>query len=220
MKQAEFLNLETKQVQVLDASLEHPNLVRVPEGADTATKCDNFIIFWKNKYFSWCIGADMHWNNAEIYSDDFLNLVEYLDDNGIDSIIWQRQTPLRQKVDEAKQELGMNERQLSKSIGHEESYITKMFVNGRNPKPKTVETLIDDLDRLMNQKPKATADNEINVMKICYEQEIKLKIALLNQANQNAEMYRHKCETQANLIMWMGGLIALLLILGIAMVVL
>ena len=36
MKMAEFLNLDTKQTQWLDTSLEHPNLVRVPEGAECA----------------------------------------------------------------------------------------------------------------------------------------------------------------------------------------
>lgn len=216
MKQAEFLNLETKQVQWLDASLEHPNLVRVPNDAEAITLLeDRYINFYKNgASFAIDLG-ERDWDyNAKTPAEDYL--ATYPDAE----IIWQRPTPLRQKVDEANQKLGINERQLSKAIGREESYITKMFVGSRNPKPKTIKTLIADLDRLMNRKPKATADNEINAMKICYEQEIKLKIALLNQANQNAEMYRHKCEAQANLIKWMGGLIALLLILGIAMVTL
>ena len=214
MKIAEFLNLDTKQVQWLDASLEHPNLVRVPEGVETITTYNsgNCVNFWKDDGDSWFNEVNNCWQQWGCM-DSHIN-------NHGHTIIWQRQTPIRQKVDEAKQKLGMNERQLSKAIGREESYITKMFVGGRNPKPKTVETLIVDLDRLINQKPKATVEKDINAIKICYEQETKLKIALLNQANQNTEMYRHKCEAQANLIKWMGGLIALLLILGIAMVVL
>lgn len=34
MNQAKFLNLETKQVQILDSSLDHPNLIRMSDGAE------------------------------------------------------------------------------------------------------------------------------------------------------------------------------------------
>lgn len=198
MKHAEFLNLDTKQVQWLDASLEHPNLVRVPDGAMRFSDGGFFKSekVWFNRVSgSWCF-RDGGWSGFD------------------KNVIWQRPIPLRQKVDEAKQKLGMNERQLSKAICREESYITKLFQNKRNPCAKTIETLIADLDQLIrtpvfkNCKFINSEYIELNTLKISYEQEIKLKIALLNQANDNALMWQKKYKDQKNVSLFLISIIS------------
>lgn len=237
MKMAEFLNLETKQVQWLDASLEHPNLVRVPEGAEIAIKFNydpegHGIIFYKNDgKTSAAADNGFLWKSGSLWSMKDL-LDPYFKDCDINLshvVLWQR-NPLQEKINETLSVLNVNKAQLSLILGREKSYVKRLLAKNRNVTEKTKATVIDQLDQLIrvheqdqgleNSKciKELTVTLSIDTKEV--QDELKKSYSLIDQANQNAEMYRQMCNARANLIKWMGGLIALLLILGIAMVAL
>lgn len=163
MKTAEFLN--TKANYMLQVLPEHAGddpesgLVRVPDGAEKATLCNGYLIFWKDSKYSFSIKEESKWcyklNDDSVYFD----FNEYMRTYGDSEIIWQRNT-LQQKVNEVRQHLGItNNNTLSVMIGREKSYLRKLLK--RKTSSATVDKVIAELDALIDSQSdgKIDADN-------------------------------------------------------------
>lgn len=227
MKQAEFLNLDTKQIQWLDASLEHPNLVKVPEVAEIATLCNGFVIFWKDDKYSFSIKEGNKWcyksNDDSIYFD----FNEYMRTYNDAEIIWQRNS-LQEKINETLSTLNVNKAQLSILLGREKSYVKRLLAKGRNVTENTKAAVIDQLEQLIRvheyeqAEPKCigelTVQLSIDTKEV--QDELEKAFVLIDQANDNAEMYRQKYEFNKNLVKLMIGLTVLSLLVVFAEVAL
>lgn len=215
MKMAEFLNLDTKQVQWLDASLEHPNLVRVPEGADTLTIRGRDKIFWKDNYLSKCIKYNNEWLDSKKYPDRYFNLNEYIDAFDGSEIIWQR-NPLQEKINETLSALNVSKAQLSILLGREKSYVKRLLAKNRNVTEKTKATVIDQLNQLISQHEKES-ENSKCVKKLTVtlsvdtkevQDELKKAYNLIDQANDNSIAWQKKYKDQKNLSLFLISIIS------------
>lgn len=195
MKMAEFLNIDTKQVQWLDASLEHPNLVKVPEGAEEY-RGNN--VFYKNNGAFFSDGES--WFKST-YSDF--------------SIIWQR-NPLQEKINETLSVLNANKAQLSILLGREKSYVKRLLAKNRNVTEKTKATVIDQLNQLISQHEKES-ENSKCVKKLTVtlsidtkevQDELKKAYNLIDQANDSSIAWQKKYKDQKNISLFLTSIIS------------
>lgn len=201
MKMAEFLNLETKQVQWLDASLEHPNLVRVPDGAMRFSVGGFFKS--EREWFSsligkWCF-CDGGWSGFD------------------KNVIWQR-NPLQEKINETLSILNANKAQLSILLGREKSYVKRLLAKNRNVTEKTKVTVIDQLDQLISQHEqdqgpenskcikKLTVTLSVDTKEV--QDELKKAYNLIDQANENSIAWQKKYKEQKNLSLFLTSIIS------------
>lgn len=205
MKMAEFLNLDTKQVQWFDASLEHPNLVKVPKGAVALVLYGNASGYWfngDNKYKGF--GSVEHigdFGNSDVSSyksiHDYVKFVK-------GDIIWQR-NPLQQKINETLSILNVSKAQLSVLLGREKSYVKRLLAKGRNVTENTKLAVIDQLEQLIRvheyettEDPvKDTIDQEAIIAKLNLQLHTTSK--LLDQAVAEKNVWRLKLQDQRNL---------------------
>lgn len=223
MKMAEFLNLDTKQVQWLDASLEHPNLVKIPNDAEAITLLeDRYINFYKTGASFAIDFGERDWDyGAAAPVEDYLAI--YPDAE----IIWQRNS-LQEKINETLSALNVNKAQLSVLLGREKSYVKRLLAKGRNVTENTKVAVIDQMEQLIRaheyeqEEPthigKLTVQLSIDTKEV--QDELKKAYGLVDQANENAEMYRQKYEFNANLAKLMIGLTVLSLLVVFAEVAL
>ena len=193
MKQAEFLNLDTKQVQWLDASLEHPNLVKVPEGAEIYIDLGcNLYGFYKNGF-------------NDVYNQGLWKKTVMNDKNmkiwSECPVLWQR-NPLQEKINETLSALNVNKAQLSVLLGREKSYVKRLLAKGRNVTENTKLAVIDQLEQLIRvqeyEKPEPTQiDYEATIAKLNLQLFNTSK--LLDQAVAEKNVWRLKLQDQRNL---------------------
>ena len=208
MKQAEFLNLDTKQVQWLDASLEHPNLVKVPEGAETAwigkeTKTVSFdkMIDGCNHY---SYGGE--WNKWG--SDRCKSLF---------NLVWQRNS-FQEKINETLSVLNVSKAQLSVLLGREKSYVKRLLAKGRNVTENTKVAVIGQLEQLIRvheYEQKAEGSKCIGELTVKLsvdtkevQDELKKAYGLIDQANENSTSWQTKYEVQKYLSWFLFWLFA------------
>lgn len=213
MKMAEFLNLDTKQVQWLDASLEHPNLVRVPDGASGfyrwKDKEDNTFFLKKAKDVLLYSNHESKWEWCHYGFEMF----------GCEVVLWQR-NPLQEKINETLSALSVNKAQLSGLLGREKSYVKRLLAKNRNVTEKTKATVIDQLDQLISQHEqdqgpedskcvkKLTVTLSVDTKEV--QDELKKAYSLIDQANDNSIAWQKKYKDQKNFI-WVllfGGILS------------
>lgn len=199
MKMAEFLNLDTKQVQWLDASLEHPNLVRIPSDAQAITLSFNnrIVVFKEGASFSISLG-ERDWDYGASGS-----LKNYLSDVNA-KIIWQRNS-LQEKINETLSVLSVNKAQLSVLLGREKSYVKRLLAKGRNVTENTKTAVIDQLEQLIRvreyENTEEPAKDIINHEVVIAKLNLQLfnTSKLLDQAIAEKNIWRLKLQDQRNL---------------------
>lgn len=206
MKMAEFLNLNTKQVQWLDASLEHPNLVKIPTDTEAITLLeDRYINFYKDgASFAIDLG-ERDWDyGAKGTVENYLTT--YPDAK----IIWQR-NPLQEKINETLSVLNVNKSQLSILLGREKSYVKRLLAKDRNVTENTKVAVIDQLDQLIRMHEKES-ENSKCVKKLTVtlsvdtkevQDELKKAYSLIDQANDNSTAWQKKYKDQKNLSLFL-----------------
>lgn len=218
MKHAEFLNLDTKQVQWLDASLEHPNLVRVPDGADTLAgdirgDCQYFWNHEKMEIIG-CGESLKRYPEWESINDTASEWIFILNDNNV-QLLWQRNS-LQEKINETLSVLNANKAQLSILLGREKSYVKRLLAKNRNVTEKTKATIIDQLDQLISQHEKES-ENSKCVKKLTatlsvdtkeVQDELKKAYNLIDQANENSMAWQKKYKDQKNLSLFLISIIS------------
>lgn len=65
--------------------------IEIPEGAEVATICRNYIIFWKDEKYSFSISEENKWCYKSCDDSRYFSLGEYMNEYGDVSIIWQRE---------------------------------------------------------------------------------------------------------------------------------
>lgn len=66
--------------------------IEVPEGAEKATICGDYLIFWKLGYLSFSIKEDGDWVDAIKYPNRYFKFDEYMGGHSEAIIVWQRHT--------------------------------------------------------------------------------------------------------------------------------
>lgn len=217
MKMAEFLNLETKQVQWLDASLEHPNLVKVPEGAVALVLYDDDAGYWFDKgNLTKGFGRVSFLANFESDSKSDYSLYEYVK-HCRGELVWQR-NPLQEKINETLSALNISKAQLSILLGREKSYVKRLLAKNRNVTEKTKVTVIDRLDQLIrvhekDQGPenskcikKLTVTLSVDTKEV--QDELKKAYNLIDQANDNSIAWLKKYKDQKNISLFLISIIS------------
>lgn len=65
--------------------------IEVPEGAEVATVCRNYIIFWKDEKYSFSVSEENKWCYKSCDNSRYFSLGEYMNKYGDVSIIWRRE---------------------------------------------------------------------------------------------------------------------------------
>ena len=66
--------------------------IEVPEGAEVATICGNYIIFWKDEKYSFSVSEENKWCYKSCDDSSYFSLGEYMNEYGDVEDIWQRHT--------------------------------------------------------------------------------------------------------------------------------
>lgn len=66
--------------------------IEVPEGAEVATICGNYIIFWKDEKYSFSVSEENKWCYKSCDDSSYFSLGEYMNEYGDVEVIWQRHT--------------------------------------------------------------------------------------------------------------------------------
>lgn len=66
--------------------------IEVPEGADVATICGNYIIFWKDEKYSFSVSEEKKWCYKSCDDSGYFSLGEYMNEYGDVEVIWKRHT--------------------------------------------------------------------------------------------------------------------------------
>lgn len=66
--------------------------IEVPEGAEKATICGDYLIFWKLGYLSFSIKEEGDWVDAIKYPNRYFKFDEYMKGHSEAIIVWQRHT--------------------------------------------------------------------------------------------------------------------------------
>ncbi len=66
--------------------------IGVPEGAEKATICGDYLIFWKLGYLSFSIKEEGNWVDAIKYPNRYFKFDEYMKGHSEAIIVWQRHT--------------------------------------------------------------------------------------------------------------------------------
>ena len=66
--------------------------IEVPEGAEVATICRNYIIFWKDEKYSFSVSEENKWCYKSCDDSSYFSLGEYMNEYGDVEVIWQRHT--------------------------------------------------------------------------------------------------------------------------------
>ena len=66
--------------------------IEVPEGAEKATICGDYLIFWKLGYLSFSIKEEGDWVDATKYPNRYFKFDEYMGGHSEAIIVWQRHT--------------------------------------------------------------------------------------------------------------------------------
>ena len=80
--------LYTKNVSDIAAE----RVTEVPEGAEVATICGNYIIFWKDEKYSFSVSEENKWCYKSCDDSNYFSLGEYMNEYGDVEVIWQRHT--------------------------------------------------------------------------------------------------------------------------------
>lgn len=214
MKQAEFLNLDTKQAQWLDASLEHPNLVKVPEGAEIAVypPFSKGVSFFKDGFKSYYFKSSNSWVKTTYNPENLKHWESWC-------VAWQRNS-LQEKINETLSVLNANKAQLSILLGREKSYVKRLLAKDRNVTEKTKVAVIDQLEQLIRAheyEQEAESSKCIGELTVTLsvdtkevQDELKKAYALIDQANDNSITWQKKYEDQKNFIwvLLLGGIIS------------
>lgn len=75
-----------------DAESDPEQYIEVPEGAEKATICGYYLIFWKLGYLSFSIKEEGDWVDAIKYPNRYFKFDEYMKGHSEAIIIWQRHT--------------------------------------------------------------------------------------------------------------------------------
>lgn len=65
--------------------------IEIPEGAEVATICRNYIIFWRDERYSFSVSEENKWCYKSCDDSRYFSLGEYMNEYGDTSIIWQRE---------------------------------------------------------------------------------------------------------------------------------
>ena len=65
--------------------------IEIPEGAEVATICRDYIIFWKDEKYSFSVSEENKWCYKSCDDSRYFSLGEYMNEYGDVSIIWQRE---------------------------------------------------------------------------------------------------------------------------------
>ena len=65
--------------------------IEVPNGAEVATICRNYIIFWKDEKYSFSVSEENKWCYKSCDDSRYFSLGEYMNEYGDVSIIWRRE---------------------------------------------------------------------------------------------------------------------------------
>lgn len=92
----EYLNKLTdgtyKLVVLSDVIDGHDGLIEIPEGAEVATTCRKYIIFWKDEKYSFSVSEENKWCYKSCDDSRYFSLGEYMNEYSDASVIWQRHT--------------------------------------------------------------------------------------------------------------------------------
>lgn len=66
--------------------------IEVPEGAEVATICGNYIIFWKDEKYSFSVSEEKKWCYKSCDDSRYFSLGEYMNEYGDVEVIWQYHT--------------------------------------------------------------------------------------------------------------------------------
>lgn len=80
--------LYTKNVSDIAAE----RVIEIPEGAEKATICGDYLIFWKLGYLSFSIKEEGDWVDAIKYQNRYFKFDEYMKGHSEAIIVWQRHT--------------------------------------------------------------------------------------------------------------------------------
>lgn len=73
-------------------------VVEVPEGADKATLCGDYLIYWKGSNLSFSIKEECEWCCAKKHPNSFFQFDEYMSGHKDALVIWQRDAPSVEKT--------------------------------------------------------------------------------------------------------------------------
>lgn len=73
-------------------------VVEVPEGADKATLCGDYLIYWKGSNLSFSIKEECEWCCAKKHPNSFFQFDEYMSGHKDALVIWQRDAPNVEKT--------------------------------------------------------------------------------------------------------------------------
>ena len=85
--------------------------IEVPEGAEVATICGNYIIFWKDEKYSFSVSEENKWCYKSCDDSRYFSLGEYMNEYGDVEVIWRRHTqpeelPFVDSIPEFKHDFG------------------------------------------------------------------------------------------------------------------
>ena len=89
----EYLNKETyAYVKTNDLVSKDSNWIEIPEGAEKATICGDYLIFWKLGYLSFSIKEEGDWVDAIKYPNRYFKFDEYMGGHSEAIIVWKQHT--------------------------------------------------------------------------------------------------------------------------------
>lgn len=85
--------------------------IEVPEGAEKATICGDYLIFWKDEKYSFSVSEKNKWCYKSCDDSSYFSLGEYMNEYGDVEVIWQQHTqpeelPFMDSLPEFKHDFG------------------------------------------------------------------------------------------------------------------